>query len=51
MEIELPEEVIDVGEGCDRAHPPFQGAEDEQLHALYGSWLKDEAIFLAHLRR
>ncbi|BAT08518.1 Os09g0466201, partial [Oryza sativa Japonica Group] len=26
--------VVDVGEGSDGLHPPFEGAQDQQLHPL-----------------
>lgn len=32
--VEAVEEVVDVGEGSDRLHPPFERAEDQELHPL-----------------
>jgi len=32
--VEPVEEVVDVGEGGDRLHPPFERAEDQELHPL-----------------
>jgi len=32
--VEPVEEVVDVGEGSDRLHPPFERAEHQELHPL-----------------
>lgn len=32
--VKLVEEVVDVREGSDGLHPPFEGAQDQKLHPL-----------------